>query len=146
MSGDLKTRLQEDLNAARKQRDRALILVLSTTLSEIQNHEIEVRKPLPEEEVVRVVERAIKQRREAAEQMRAGQREELAAKEESEARVLSGYLPEPLTEAEVRALIQESIAGGADGIGGVMAAVMPRIRGRFEGKKANRIAREELAQ
>lgn len=146
VSSDLKSRLRADLNSARRQRDRARTLVLSTTLSDIRNQEIEHGGPLPEEELVRVVSRAIKQRTEAAAQMRDGGRGELADKEEAEAAFLSGYLPEPLDEAEVRALIREAIDGGVDSIGALMGRIMPAVRGRFDGKEANRIAREELSR
>lgn len=146
MSSDLKNRLQADLVAARKQRDRARTLVLSTTLSDIKNREIEYGGELPDEEVVRVLGRAIKQRRDAAEQMRAGRREELAVKEEAEATALSVYLPQQLGEEEVRAMVREAMAGGARAIGPLMGQLMPRLRGRFDGKEANRIAREELSR
>jgi uncharacterized protein YqeY len=141
----LKHRLQSDLNRARKERDRARTLVLSTTLSELKNHEIASGRDASDDDVTAVVARAIKQRREAADQMRSGGREELAAKEEAEASVLQGYLPEPMSEVAVRAIVREAIADGADQIGAVMGRVMPRIKGRFDGKEANRIVREELA-
>jgi uncharacterized protein len=141
---DLKSRLQADLNAARKQRDRNRTLVLSTTLSELKNREIEQGRPLDEVELLQVVTRAIKQRGDAAEQMRAGGREELAVKEEGEARILSAYLPEGLGEEEVRSIVREEIEAGATELGPLMGRVMPRIRGRFDGKEANRIAREVL--
>lgn len=144
MSSDLKSRLQADLNEARKARDRVRTLVLSTTLSEIRNREIEQGGPLEDAELVQVVTRAIKQRKDAAEQMRAGGRPELAAKEEGEGELLSGYLPEGLGEDEVRAIVREEIAAGATELGPLMGKIMPRIRGRFDGKEANRIAREVL--
>lgn len=145
MAETLKHRLQSDLNRARKERDRARTLVLSTTLSELKNREIENGRDASDDDATVVLARAIKQRREAAEQMRAGGREELAAKEEAEAGVLQGYLPEPMSEVDVRALVREAIADGADQMGAVMGRVMPRIKGRFDGKDANRIVREELA-
>jgi uncharacterized protein YqeY len=144
VTSDLRSRIQSDLNEARKQRDKARTLVLSTTLSDIKNREIDLRGTLPEEELLQVMNRAIKQRREAAEQMRAGGRAELAEKEESEAELLSSYLPRQMEEAEVREMIRAEIAGGAKAIGPLMGRIMPRIRGRFDGKEANRIAREEL--
>ena len=146
MSSDLKPRLQADLNAARKQRDKERTLLLSTTLSEVRNREIELGDALSDEEVERVIARAIKQRREAAEQMRSGKRTDLADKEDSEAALLSAYLPEPMSEDEVRRLVREVIAGGADAVGPLMGQLMPRLRGRFDGKEANRIAREELGR
>ena len=146
MSSDLKSRLQTDLNNARKQRDKARTLVLSTVLSDVKYREIDFGAELPDGEVVQVLVKAIKQRKDAAEMIRSGGREELAEKEESEARLLSTYLPEGLSEAEVRAIIREAIGGGATALGPLMAQVMPRLKGRFDGKEANRLAREELGQ
>ncbi|HEU0055488.1 MAG TPA: GatB/YqeY domain-containing protein, partial [Longimicrobium sp.] len=107
--------------------------------------EIEVGHELGDEEVQGVANSAIKRRREAAEQMRAGNREELARKEDEEAALLQGYLPAQLGEDEVRALVREAVAAGAKDIGGVMKQVMPKAKGRFDGKELNRIVREELA-
>ena len=144
MSTDLKTRLQNDLKHSRKQRDRTRTLVLSTALADVKNREIEYGGALPDEELTQVLARAIKQRRDAADQMRSGGRDELAQKEESEAKLLASYLPQGLGEDEVRTIIREAIAAGASALGPLMGQVMPRIRGRFDGKEANRIAREEL--
>lgn len=145
MSSPLKRRLQADLDAARRARDKARTLVLSTTLSEIRNREIDTGAEIDDDGVIAVVSRAIKQRRDAAEQMRAGAREDLATKEEAEAELLQDYLPEGLSEDEVRAMIRELVAEGADGIGPVMGRLMPRLRGRFDGKEANRLVREEMS-
>jgi uncharacterized protein YqeY len=144
VSSRLKARLQADLNQARKARDKARTLVLSTTLAEVRNREIELGGDASDEEVQNVVSRAIKQRRDAAEQMRAGARDDLADKEEREAEMLTAYLPEQLDEAEVRAMVREIVAAGHTDMGPVMGQLMPKIRGRFEGKEANRIVREEL--
>ncbi len=146
MSTDLKSRLQLDLNAARKARDKRRTVVLSTLLAEIRNREIEQGGGLDDDGVMQVITRAIKQRREAAEQMRAGGREELAQEEEAQAEILSAYLPEPLTEEEVRAMVREAIAAGISEMGPLMGRIMPRIRGRFDGAQANRIVREELGR
>ncbi|HEY8483469.1 MAG TPA: GatB/YqeY domain-containing protein [Longimicrobiales bacterium] len=144
MAEGLKERIRADLNAARRERDRLRTVLLTTILSDIRNREIEVGHELSDEETQEVLQRGIKRRREAAEQMRAGGRVELAEKEEQEAEVLASYLPAPLTEEEVRRLVREAIAGGATTLGAVMGRIMPEIRGRFDGKEANRIAREEL--
>lgn len=143
MAENLKDRMRAELNAARKERDKLRTSVLTMTMSEVRNREIEVGHALSDEEVVEVVTRAAKRRREAAEQMRAS-RPELADKEEQEAAILSDYLPEQLPEEEVREIVREAIAGGADNIGAVMGKIMPRIKGKFDGKEANRIVREEL--
>jgi uncharacterized protein YqeY len=141
----LKQRLQADANEARRARDRERTGVLTMTLAEVKNREIELGGEAGDEEVLEALTRAIKRRREAAEQMRAGGRVELAEKEEREAELLTSYLPAQLSEAEVRALVREAIGAGAESMGAVMGRVMPRLKGRFDGREANRLVREELA-
>lgn len=144
MAEPLKDRIRSDLNQARRDRDKLRTLMLTTTLSEIRNREIDVGRGLSDDEVVSVLSSAVKRRREAAEQMRAGARTDLAEKEEREAAMLSAYLPAPLMEAEVRDMVREAIAAGANSVGAVMGRVAPQIKGRFDGREANRIVREEL--
>ena len=140
----VKDRIRSDLNTARRERDKLRTTVLSTFLSEIRNREIELGREASEEDVQALVTTAVKRRREAAEQMRAGGREELAAKEDEEAVMLQAYLPPQLGEDEVRAMVREAVEGGASDLGAVMKAVMPRVKGRFEGRELNRIVREAL--
>jgi uncharacterized protein len=144
MAAPLQTRLESDLTDARRARDRDRTQLLSMTLAELRNRRIELGRELEDDDVVEVITRARKRRAEAAEQMRAGGRGELADKEESEGEILAGYLPEPLSADEVRGWAREAIDAGATEIGPLMGRLMPRIRGRFDGKEANRIAREEL--
>lgn len=144
MAETLSERLRADLNAARKRRDRDLTLLLGTTIAEARNREIELGRALTDEDVEGVITSAVKRREEAALQMREAGRPELAARETSEAEALRGYLPEQLSEEEVRAMVADALAGGASGVGAVMRAIMPRIRGRFDGREANRLAREAL--
>lgn len=143
MSG-LTERLRADLNTARRERDKLRTLVLTTTLSEIKNRQIEMGREPTDEDVTEVVGRAIKKRREAAEQIRAVGRTDLADKEEQEAAMLLPYMPAQLSEDEVRGMVKEAIASGANNVGSVMGAIMPRLKGRFDGKETNRIVREEL--
>lgn len=140
----LKGGIRADLNTARRERDRLRTLVLTTLLSEIRNREIELGRDATDEEVQTAANSAIKRRREAAEQMRAAGREELAEKEDAEAEILKQYLPQQLSEAEVRALIGDAMSGGAADVGAVMKQVMPRARGRFDGRELNRLVREAL--
>jgi uncharacterized protein YqeY len=137
--------LRADLTVARKDRDKLRTTTLSTFLSEVKNKEIEVGGALADEDVRGLLTTAIKRRREAAEQMRAGSRVELAEKEEQEGALLQAYLPPALGEDEVRGLIRDAISAGAADVGGVMKAVMPRTKGRFDGKELNRLVREALA-
>ncbi|RMH22517.1 MAG: GatB/YqeY domain-containing protein [Gemmatimonadetes bacterium] len=140
----LKDRIQADLNAARKARDRVRTLVLSTILADLRNREIELGGTLDDDGVLQVLGKGIKQRRDAAEQARAAGRGELADQEEAQIAILETYLPPPLSEADVRALVREAIEAGATEMGQVMGRVMPALRGRFDGREANRIVREEL--
>jgi uncharacterized protein YqeY len=144
MPDTLKDTIREDLNAARRERDKLRTTVLTTLLSEIRNKEIDLGHELADGEVHAVVTTAIKRRREAAEQMRAGAREELAQKEEQEAAQLQAYLPPQLTEDDVRAMVREAVAGGAKDLGTVMKALTPRTKGKFDGRELNRIVREEI--
>ncbi|MCY4571955.1 MAG: GatB/YqeY domain-containing protein [Gemmatimonadetes bacterium] len=144
MKGSLKEKLRSDLNEARRARDKVRTLVLSTTLAELRNGEIETGGALDEDGVRMVVARAIKQRQDAAAQMEAGGREDLAAREREQEQVLKGYLPPDLGAEDVRGMVRELIDGGAGHIGAVMAGLMPRIRGRFDGRAASAIVREEL--
>ncbi|MDR0786374.1 MAG: GatB/YqeY domain-containing protein [Gemmatimonadota bacterium] len=145
MSEPLKQVIRDDLNNARKDRDKLKTTVFSTFLSEIRNREIETGKEATDDDVRALLITAIKRRRESVEQMRAGGREELAAKEEQEAELLKAYLPPELSEAEVRVMVKAAIVDGAKDLGAVMKVVLPRVRGQFEGKELNRIIREELA-
>ncbi len=144
MEGKLKDRLRGDLNEARRSKDRLRTMLLTTTLSEVRNREIELQREATDNDVLAVVARAIKQREESAAQMRSGGREDLAEKEAKEATLLRAYTPAPVSEAEVRSMVRELVAGGATDVGAVMKGLMPRIRGRFDGREANRIVREEL--
>ena len=146
MSHELKNRLRSDLTSARKDRDKLRTLVLSTLLADVHNREIELRAELSDDQTIKVLSRGIKQRKDAASQMRAAGRDELAREEEAQLTVLSEYLPEGMSEDEVRALVRAAIEDGVDQMGMLMGRVMPQIAGRYDGKEANRIVREELSQ
>ena len=145
MTAPLKKKLQTDLNEARKAREKLRTLVLSTTLSDLRNREIEMGAEADDSEVLSILTRAVKRRKEASEQMRAGGRDELAEREKTEAELLSAYLPEGLSPEEVRGMVREIMAEGVRELGPLMGRLMPRLQGRFDGKEANRIVREELA-
>jgi uncharacterized protein YqeY len=104
---------------------------------------------LSTEEIRRTISSLCKQRTEAIELFRKGAREELAQKEEAELKVLQHFLPQQLSEDEVRALIQSSIdeigAKNVQDLGKVMKQVMPRVSGRADGKRVNELAKEILA-
>lgn len=140
--------VQSDLKTAMKEGDKTRVSTLRMLLSELRNERIRAGKDLDEEAFVTVVQRGVKQRTESASQYRDGNRGELADKEEAEAAVLQEYLPEPVSEdevrAEVRRLIEEEELEGAKAMGQVMGTLMPKYKGRIEGRELQRIAKEEL--
>jgi uncharacterized protein YqeY len=142
----LLARLQADLNAARKSQDPARTLVLGTVLSDAKNRGIELRRDLTDEDVVDVLRKGIKRRRESIDAYAQAKRDDLAAKEAGEVRALEDYLPAQAGEDEIRAAVRAAVAGGAANIGAVMGKVMPQFKGRAEGGAISGIAREELAR
>lgn len=142
---DLLARLQTDLTAARKAQDKPVTLVLGTLLADVKNRRIELRRDPGDDEVVDVVRKGIKRRRESVEMYTKGNRPELAAKETDEIGILERYLPPSVDEGEIRAAVEAAVAGGAGQIGAVMGRVLPQFKGRVEGSVINRIAREVLA-
>jgi uncharacterized protein len=141
----LAERLRAAMNEARKQRDQARTLLLSTILSDLKNREIELNHPASDEEAAEVLRRGIKRRRESVEAYEKAGRAERAAGESTEIKMLEAFLPASVPPEEIRAAVREAIAGGAKDMGKVMGAVMPRFKGRADGKVVNQIVREELA-
>ncbi|SRR5260370_25809326 len=138
-------RLRAAMNEARKQRDQARTLLLSTILSDLKNRELELNHPASDEEAAEVLRRGVKRRRESVEVYEKAGRTDRAATESAEIRILESFLPASVPPEEIRAAVREAIAGGAKDMGKVMGAVMPRFKGRADGKLVNQIVREELA-
>ncbi len=140
----LQDKLREELNASRKARNKPLTLVLGTVLADIENHHTALQRDLTDADVIEVLRKGIKRRRESFEAFDKGGRTELAAQEREEIRVLEVYLPATVSDDELRDAIRAAIKGGAANIGAVMGKVVPQYKGRAEGSTINRIAREEL--
>ena len=113
--------------------------------SDVKNRKIELRRDVTDDEVIDVLRKGIKRRRESIE-MYAGKRDDLADKERGEVTILEAYLPAAVSDAELRAAVKAAIAAGASQIGAVMGKVLPQFKGRAEGSAINAIAREELAR
>lgn len=145
----LKERIRQDMQKAAKERDSLALSSLRMAVAAIRNGEIEARGELEDEAVVRLLGTLVKQRREAIELYRKGNRPELAEKEAQEIEVLSRYLPEALSAGEVEALASESVrALGAKGpadLGRVMKELMPKVAGRADGKAVREIVQRLLA-
>ena len=136
--------LRAAMNAARKAQDKDRTLVLGTILANLKNREIDLRRPATDEEVVEVLRKGIKIRREAIEQYQAGGRTDLADAEQAQIAVLEEFLPPAVDPEEIRMAVREVIAGGAKDLGNVMGQIVPRYKGRADGKLINQIVREEL--
>lgn len=143
---ELLARLTGDLNSARKSQDKAGTLLLSTVISEVKNKKIELQRDPVDTDVVDVIRKSIKRRRESIEMYTKGARKDLADKEMAEAAALEKYLPAQVSDDELRAAVKAAIAGGATQIGAVMGKVLPQFKGRAEGGTINAIAREELSK
>jgi uncharacterized protein YqeY len=132
------------MNAARKAQNKDRTLVLGTILANLKNREIDLRRLATDEEVVEVLRKGIKIRREAIEQYKAGGRTDLADAEQAQIAVLEEFLPPAVDPEEIRAAVREVIAGGAKDLGKVMGQIVPKYKGRADGKLINQIVREEL--
>jgi len=132
------------MNAARKAQDKGRTLVLGTILANLKNREIELRRPATDEEVLEVLRKGVKTRRESVEQYSAANRPELAEVELAQIRVLEEFLPPAVDPEEIRGAVRAAIAGGARDVGKVMGQVLPKFKGRADGKVINQIVREEL--
>ena len=141
---DLLERVQAAMTASRKAQAKDRTLVLGTVLANLKNREIELKRALTNEDVVDVLRRAVKTRRESIEQYDKAGRADLSAVEQGEIKVLEEYLPADVDPEEIRAAVRSVIAGGVVDIGKVMGQVMPAFRGRADGKVINQIVREEL--
>jgi hypothetical protein len=146
---ELKAEIQEAVKQSMKSGDRVTLSTLRLLLSAVHNEEIRVRKALSKEDIQRTITTLCKQRTEAIDLYRKGGREDLAQKEEAEFAVLKRFLPEQLTDDEVKDLIKASIAEasaqGVQDLGKVMKLVMPKVAGRSDGKRVNELAKGLLA-
>ena len=147
----LKDQLHADLNTAMKARDELTVATLRMALTAVTTEEVAGKsaRTLSDDEVVRVLTKEAKKRREAAEAFAAAARPELAERERAEGAVLDRYLPAQLSDAELDQLVQAAVAeAGATGpqqLGAVMKLVQPRVAGRADGRRVSEAVRRELA-
>ncbi|MDD7300087.1 hypothetical protein SAMN05720469_10461 [Fibrobacter intestinalis] len=138
-----------DIKAAMKAHDTMTLEVLRTLHSDIKNVAINAQKEITDETVLDVLSKSIKQRNESIEMLRKGGREQNAQEEEKTLAVYQKYLPQQLTEEEVKALIAEIKAQvGAQGpkdMGKVMKELSPKAKGRFDGRRLSELVKEALA-
>jgi uncharacterized protein YqeY len=149
MASQIMTRLQEDIKAAMKAQEKDTLLALRTLMSEIKNLSINERRELEDPDVAAVIAKAIKQRQDSIEQFKMGRRDDLVAREQEQIDLYKKYQPEQLARSDIEKIVGEAIAAtGATTkkeIGAVMKEVMPRVKGRADGKLVNQIVSEKLA-
>ena len=146
----LKSKLQADLNAAIKSRSTVVAETIRMVLTAVTNEEVagKEKKELTDAEIITVLTREAKKRREAAEAFEAGGRADRAAAERAEGEVIAGYLPEQLSEDDVKKLIAETIAAvGATGpsdMGKVMGGLKAKVAGKADGALVSSLVKEAL--
>ena len=142
-------RIEDELKTAMRERETLRRDALRLTLSSLRDAEKELQRPLHDQEELQVLQRNRKRHLEAAEAYRAGGNEERARGEEAELAVLEEFMPEPLSEDDLEAIIDDAIAeNGATSmrdLGRVMADVMPQVAGRADGGMVSQLVREKLA-
>ncbi|MCX8049092.1 MAG: GatB/YqeY domain-containing protein [Methylohalobius sp.] len=146
----LKQRIQEDMKAALKGGDKPKLSAVRLILAAIKQREIDERVELDDSQVLAVLDKMAKQRRESISQFAAAGRSDLVEQEEAELEVIQSYLPQPLTEAEVDALIQSAVtetgAQGIQDLGRVMAKLKPHLQGRADLSLVSAKVKAMLAQ
>ena len=132
----LKARITEDMKDAMRAKDTARLSTIRLLLAGIKQREVDERKELTDAEVLAVIDKMVKQRRDSIAQFEAGKRMDLVAIEQAELEVLQGYLPKQLADAEIDALVAEAIgttgAASPAGMGKVMAELKPKLAGRAD--------------
>jgi uncharacterized protein YqeY len=145
----LKETLDQDLKAAMREKAQLKLDTIRMLKSAIKYREIELMKPLDDAGIQGVIASEVKRRRDSVEQYKAGNRQDLADKEEAEIVILQGYLPQQLTADEVKARVEEAVkkvgAQGPKDMGAVMKALMPEVQGRADGKVVSELVKARLS-
>ncbi len=143
-----KERLSEDVKIAMKSGDKQRLSVLRYLLSQVKQKEVDTRKAVEEKDIIDILSLNIKQRKESIAQFEKGGREDLVKKETEELSIIQGYLPEPLSEDELKSLIDNAIlelkASGLKDLGKVMKDIIPKTKGRADSNMVNILVKQRL--
>ncbi len=145
---DLKQQLEQEMKEALKARDTFKLNVIRFLLAQIKNKEIDLRKPLSNEDIYKIIQTLVKQRKESISFSEKAGRTDLVEKEKAELSLLEAYLPKSLTEEEIKTIITDVIKelnATQKDFGKVMKALMPKIAGRADGAKVNELVKKLLA-
>jgi uncharacterized protein len=145
---NLSERLNDDMKQAMKSQEKFKLTTIRMIRSSIKNQEIELKRPLEDAEVLDILSREIKQRKDALQEFEKAGRNDLADKVKAEADLLTVYLPKQLNEEEIKVIVQQTIqetgASSKADIGKVMSALMPKVKGRADGKLVNQAVQQLL--
>ncbi|WP_151735895.1 GatB/YqeY domain-containing protein ['Paenibacillus yunnanensis' Narsing Rao et al. 2020] len=145
---NLSERLNEDMKQAMKSKDKFTLSTIRMVRSTIKYLEIDLKRTLDDSEVLDILSREIKQRKDALQEFETAGRDELAANTKAEIEIISKYLPEQLSEEEIKVIVQQTIqetgASSKSDMGKVMSALMPKVKGRADGKLVNQAVQQFL--
>jgi len=145
----LEERLVEEMKEAMKSSDKLRLSTIRMIRSNIKNKEIEIRKPLDDETIQRVIQGMVRKGEESLDQFKLGGRMDLVEKESKEIEILKSYLPQSLTQEEVIKIIDQTIeetqVTSLKDLGKVMKSVMPKLQGKADGKLINQLVKERLS-
>ncbi len=146
----LKEQLTSDMKEAMKAHDKDRLAVIRMVRGAIRQQEIDGKKELNDDDVIAVISKEVKMRKDSSDEFSKGGRDDLVAKTQAEIEVLMPYLPQQLSEAEVKALVEEAVAAPKAAtpkdMGKVMGVLMPKVKGRADGKMVNTIVRSMLQE
>ena len=149
MTAPLVEKITQDLKEAIRTKDERRLSCLRVLKAAVTNEQGRRTQPLKDEDILAVIQSLVRKGQEAVVEFRKGHREDMAAKEEEEVKILSGYLPQQLAPAEIEKALKEIIAevsaSGPKDLGKVMKAAMGRLAGKVQGKEVNEIAKRLLS-
>ncbi|WP_145131679.1 GatB/YqeY domain-containing protein [Paenibacillus sp. Y412MC10] len=145
---NLSERLNEDMKQAMKSKDKFKLSTIRMVRSTIKNLEIDLKRTLDDNEVLDILSREIKQRKDALQEFQKADREDLAEHAKAEIEIIGQYLPVQLSEEEIKVIVQQTIqetgASSKADMGKVMSALMPKVKGRSDGKLVNQVVQQFL--
>ncbi|OZB91675.1 GatB/YqeY domain-containing protein [Paenibacillus sp. XY044] len=145
---NLSERLNEDMKQAMKSKDKFKLSTIRMVRSTIKNLEIDLKRTLDDNEVLDILSREIKQRKDALQEFQKADREDLAEHAKAEIEIIGQYLPAQLSEEEIKVIVQQTIqetgASSKADMGKVMGALMPKVKGRSDGKLVNQVVQQFL--
>lgn len=145
----LEEKLLEEMKQAMKTNDKIRLSTIRMIRSSSKNKEIELRRKLEDEDIIKVIQGMVRKGEESIEQFQAGGRNDLVEKEKMEIEILKSFLPQPIPQEEIIKIIDETIqetqSSSLKDLGKVMKAVMPRLGGKADGKVINQLVKERLS-